>query len=78
MSPPRDQASVMQSLSGVNSHVSAEEVNKVRMEQNLPKEKKKGGCKAWRRREGEIAGGLVGSFESLVGKAGEEAGVRES
>lgn len=70
----------MQSLSGVNSHVSAEEVNKVRMEQNLPKKKKKGGCKAWRREGGEerLQGGLVGSFENLVGKAGEEAGVRES
>ena len=68
----------MQSLSGVDSHVSVEEVNKVRMEQNLPK--KNGGCKAWRREGGEerLQGGLVGSFESLVGKAGKEAGVKES
>ena len=54
----------------LTGHVSVEEVNKVRMKQNLPK--KKWGCKTWRREGGEerCAGGLVGSFESLVGKAG--------
>lgn len=63
----------------VSTAMFVEEVNKVRMEQNLLK-KKKGGCgRSGEGREEERFGwGLVGSFESLVGKAGEEAGVRES
>lgn len=79
VSSPQDQASVAQSLSSVDSHVSVKEVNRIENERQFAYKKKWGSVRLGRREGGRrCAGqGIVGSSESLVGEAGEEAGVRE-